>query len=623
MKQTSPLAWCGVMLFGAALTAVSGFAVEAALPLVPAVDLARWRPADFTDDELDLPYYLAHFHELANAIESNGPERGAIRISVWRGNANVFNARVMENILSLAYWYCLDRPWNPYRAHPAVRARLEAALDFWCRAQSADGRFSEYGAQRWSLAPTAFATKFMGETLILLKSGPPIDAALHDRVVEASRRAIHATLTNAELYEHGKHFTNQFGNVWGGGLAHFSIYPDPELRALWEKCFRDSRADFQSPAGYYYERDGPDFGYTTSTHDHNSRQAWEWLRGTPLGDEFLAKEAAWFEWLAANAVPEPDGGGFVYNRAIDTRQKHAGFRHYDSPLGEFIPLVRAFAESREERAARLKRERAELETNWPVVRPLPVGDFWAYSPYAFLHRRLHEWRPTTAERDAAQKLLPMLARDDYVRQFADGRRRVVFTFVRRPAYYAAFNAGEKISEQQRYGLGLFWTPQLGAVLQSQTASDTAAWGTQAVGMKSVYENATLPVEFVAGKSVVMTAVPGARDWMDDTDVTVHYKLGESGAKALWFGRDSVVVAVKHAGEFTETLPLLVPPDGQIKQAADRVTLTTPRGEFIVWFREGVTATTSDAPGAVLAKRVVVLTLRAKDKLVYELGGEAK
>src|SRR5207244_3611417 len=82
---------------------------------------------------------------------------------------------------------------------PAVRARLEAALDFWTREQSEDGRFSEYAPERWSLAPTAFATKFMGETLRLLHHGPPIDPALYRRVVEADRRAIVAALTLPDL----------------------------------------------------------------------------------------------------------------------------------------------------------------------------------------------------------------------------------------------------------------------------------------------------------------------------------------------------------------------------------------------------------------------------------------
>jgi len=322
----------------------------------------------------------------------------------------------------------------------------------------------------------------------------------------------------------------------------------------------------------------------------------------------VAKERPWFEWLAYNAPPEPDRCGFVFNRAIETRQKHADFERYDTPLGEFIPLVRAFAESREERAARWKRERADLEKNWPNVKPLPVGDFWAYTPYTFLHRRLDEWRPGTAERDAAFAQLPMLARTNFTRQFADSRKHVVFTFARRPGYYAAFNAGEKIHEQQRYGLGLVWTPALGAVLQSQTASDVAAWGTRAAGTKSVYES---------GPIAAPATEPGARE-LPAGDFVARYALGKRGEKTVSFREAAIEVVVAHAGEFVETIPLLVPPDGRIELARNRATLITPRGRFAIDFDPAAEATLQDAPGDVLAKRIVVLTLRAKEQLNYAL-----
>ncbi len=140
--------------------------IDLAQPL-PAVDLNAIDVQDFSDEELDLPYYLAHFHRLANAVILDGPNRGFINISVWRRERDnqPYNARIMESILSLAYFYANDRPWNPYYASPQLRFRLEAALSFWCDMQSRDGAFSEYGAHKWNLAASAFASKFMGESL--------------------------------------------------------------------------------------------------------------------------------------------------------------------------------------------------------------------------------------------------------------------------------------------------------------------------------------------------------------------------------------------------------------------------------------------------------------------------
>jgi len=72
-------------------------------PPVPPVDLAALSPADFADDELDIPYYLHHFHTIANAIVEHGENRGFIAISVWRSEKDnkPYNARVMESHLSL------------------------------------------------------------------------------------------------------------------------------------------------------------------------------------------------------------------------------------------------------------------------------------------------------------------------------------------------------------------------------------------------------------------------------------------------------------------------------------------------------------------------------------------
>ena len=51
---------------------------------VPAVDLSALSPEDFADDELDLPYYLAHFQPFANSVRTMcRTMRGLWRI-VWR-----------------------------------------------------------------------------------------------------------------------------------------------------------------------------------------------------------------------------------------------------------------------------------------------------------------------------------------------------------------------------------------------------------------------------------------------------------------------------------------------------------------------------------------------------------
>ena len=137
---------------------------------VPPFDPSTVRPEMFGSQEEVLAYHLVHLPTVANAVVMEGEHRGFIALPVWRNveDNQPYNARVLENQIALAFFHTVDRPWNPYRGHPALRARLEAVLDFWCGIQHEDGRFSEYRPRGWVLSSTAFGIKFMGETLRLL-----------------------------------------------------------------------------------------------------------------------------------------------------------------------------------------------------------------------------------------------------------------------------------------------------------------------------------------------------------------------------------------------------------------------------------------------------------------------
>ena len=597
---------------------------------IPEADLLLLRPGDFADEELFLPhhsaiselhmpYHLAHFHRVANAVR----EDGFIDISVWRNQADnaPYNARVMENILSLAYFYAVDRPWNPYYGSPALRERLEAALRFWVGMQSPDGRFSEYGAGRWNLAATAFATKFMGETLLLLHGGPPVDEELLASVVRAQRNAIMVTLTDPALYRHGMQFSNQFGNVWPAVLAYLKIFPDPEMEQAFLKRVADAGRDFQSPAGFYYEAESVDWSYNMGTHRSNMRMAWHYGREDGREHEsiaaFLESERRWYEWLSYNAVREPDGSAFLINSAIESRQHTGSFRRLDSELAEAIPLARAFATTAEEREEAIRRYRAELEQSWPAVRPLSVGAFEAYSPYTFLIQAVRPWHPSEAERAEATALLPYLASDRFTHQRADSRHPLVLTYVRRPRYYAAFNAGAKQRDQQRFGLGLVWHPEAGGLLKSQSRSNTAAWGTKAAGQPLVYE-ASIPSAAYEVAGAAWMPRPGASD-LPLGDVTIRYPLLARGTKTVTFHDDAIEVRVEHEGAFTEYIPLLVAPEDRLRIEDGRAVLTRGDVSVAVEILEGVAAMRTLPPGERVGRyQIVTLVLDAGGTLGYRL-----
>lgn len=582
---------------------------------VPPVDLSALNPAGFTDEELDIPYHLQHFARVANSVVLDGPDRGFIGLSVWRRpqDNKPYNARVMENHLSLAFFYCTDRPWNPYYRSPQVRERLEAVLDFWCRMQNSDGRFSEYKDKGWNLPATAFATKFMGRTLELLAAGPPIDPGLLQRVTEADLKAIRATLTMDSLYGSGKTFSNQFTNVFAGAPAYLGLHPDPEIRELLYSKMRSSLTDYQSPAGYFYEANGPDFGYSLSTHHSNLDMSWNFLHDTPAAEYLVQMETRWAEWLSYNALREPDGSVFILNRGVETRQRHGDFDRLDTPIAEKVPLTRAFATSEAELAALRAKERAALVANWPRVRDLAVGNSGAFSPYAFLARTYRKWYPTQEQRAEATKLLPYLARDRFTHQRVDDRRPIVFTYIRRPGYYACLNTGAVITSQQRLGLGAIWLPGEGTVLQSQSASADSAWGTLLPDGKGVCEAASMPATFtVDGKDVKPET--GNRD-LAAGDVVAAYALGKTGRKSITFGDAAISVSVQRPGALTEIIPLLVAPTENLAISDHGFRLSGPAASLTV-----------DCPDARLSTRhtsttvggrsLVVVVLEGKDRLEY-------
>ena len=81
---------------------------------VPPVDFSTLSLDLFSDQELEVPYFLHHFAQVANAVVESGPDRGFLAIKVNRNPADnqPYNARIMENQLSLAYFYTAQRPWN-------------------------------------------------------------------------------------------------------------------------------------------------------------------------------------------------------------------------------------------------------------------------------------------------------------------------------------------------------------------------------------------------------------------------------------------------------------------------------------------------------------------------------
>jgi hypothetical protein len=556
-------------------------------------------------------------------VVETGPDKGFINIPVWRSpeDNKPYNARIMENMLSLTWFYCTNRPWNIYYNSPALRLRLEAALSFWCRSQNADGRFSEYGPQKWNLAATAFSTKFMGETLRLLKNGPAIDTAVLQNAIAADRKTIMAILTRDDLYQSGKNFSNQFTNVWAGALAYLSLYTDAAIKNQLETRIKQSATDFQSPAGFFYEAGGTDFGYNFNTHHSNLWIAYHYSHGTPLADEFIKEEQRYYNWICYNAVPEPGSDIYTINRPIEMRQKATTLFSYftATPLGESVAGIRAFEQNTTEKKRAVEEARKKLEQTWPNVAPLATGEFSAYSPYTFLHRPLYTWYPSPQQKADAIKQLPYIKSQRFIHQKMDSRNPTVFTYVRQPGYYACFNSGPQLKPQQRYGIGLLWHPKAGSFLQSQTDTYDAAWGTQPEGGK-LYEADTLDASFSINNKAI-TPIPGSHDLATGV-LTVSYPLGTTGKKSVVFRDKTIEVAIQHPGHFTEYIPLLLNPTDEAGIVSPgKAVLKKAGGMIIINYDPTATANLKATALKSGEQKVTVLIIEGSNKLNYTFSME--
>lgn len=564
---------------------------------LPQVNEMNWSvaaPSSLADRDVYIPighqppyslaYYLGHFHRIANAVRDTDPNRGMIDIRVWRSSEaydpNNVNSRVMENVLSLAWMYTRDEPWNPYYGDPATRERLETAIMYWLSFQDSEGYFGRPDDAGSNRDKALFFIKFMGEALVHLKNGPPIDPEVYHAVKEALELSMDLTLNHEDFWGQGVLYSNQYGNVFAGVTAYLTLYEN-------EKIAQDLRRrllmldEHRSTAGYMSEGLGPDWGYYFGTHHTNIFMSWHYGRhlevdGLNLGDPIREEYESTTEWLSYNAVP--DGDQFYLNQAIETRSTRNHFHRLETPLSEVVPLSRAFHVTREEYEEQLAWSRTLTEQEWGNPRSLVTG-FSGYSPYDFLFREFDTWYPTEEQRDEAFSQLPYIANERFNHQRVDSVVGNEFTYVRRPGYYAAFNAGPRVRNRQRMGFGLLWHPEFGLMLQSPSGTEGEAWGTRLPSRDMHLEhtnNFQVNIE-VAGQPV--TPVIGSAD-LPEGDLEVIYD-GNTDLfdKRVLFGEDRIDVTInftdvtlpRYAEDvFIEVLPLMLNDEERLVVHSDTV-----------------------------------------------------
>jgi hypothetical protein len=615
------------------------------VPAVPAPDFNLIDADDFADEDYispevwvkdprGIPYYFYHFHTVANAVRMDEPNRGYIDIVVHRSpeKNKPYNARVQENHLWFAYFYTRQAPWNIYYGMPEVKMRLEAVLEHLLYLQGPGGAFSVDGWEQSSLAGTSFAVQYMGQTIRLLNEAkaadpafPSIDGELYDRFVESYRKALVLVMNDNGFWNHGKQFTNQYTLVWSSAAAYLKYYPDAAIEQKMRERFAASESAFISPAGFYYEANAFDMGYNLGVHVQNMLTDYYYFKDTDLEEDMIETESKFIDWLTYNLVLQPDGSFFASNSAPSSRSGSIHIQRKDIPLAEKLPIARAFVKTQEEVAAEIAAAKADIATGTLANIPaLALNGENSYNPFALYNRIMYRYYPTEAERAAAIANLPYMSSDRFNHQRIDSASRsgLEFTYVRRPDYYAAFNAGERTANTQAFGLGLLWHPTGGIMLSSQSESSTAtstrglSWGTKPTSGVRVYESGNVePTYQIAGQPFQPAVGHGD---LAQGDLQIQYNLGTEGTKTVTFAEDGLSVAVSHQSEFTEYIPLMIGAEDSVSVNDGIVTIVRGDAVMEIAFDEQAAVNLAPKNFYMFDYRLHMLALKKSGELSYTI-----
>ncbi|MEW6615745.1 MAG: hypothetical protein AB1401_09810 [Thermodesulfobacteriota bacterium] len=162
--------------------------------------------------------------------------------------------------LSLAMAYKNNYPHSVYFNNRRVKKWAIAAIQFLAKIQNADGSFSHFYPNIWSLAVVAFPVYSVSEAYLLLE----------DEMDNRTKESLYSMFKKAGDWMvrcDDMEVTNQMA---GAAMALYNIY----LITQDNKYLVDSQAKIdrilttQTPDGYFYEYGGGDIGYSTVTIDY-------------------------------------------------------------------------------------------------------------------------------------------------------------------------------------------------------------------------------------------------------------------------------------------------------------------------------------------------------------------
>lgn len=581
------------------------------VPDVEGIVKADWKP-----EEYGLLYHFANFPRLANAvITEEGPLQGWFGETLWRHYSYApFNARVMENYHSLAFFYAYEAPWNVFHRDPRVLSRLELALNYTFDLMADNGAIPEYATADLDspmLAPSSFGMEYMTNALEM--AGPMLPDDLRNRLAEQARKAAVYVLTSDESWDHARSFTNQFLGAMAGGAQLARITEDEELREMVDRAMPAllEVGHFMSPMGFLYENSGPEtFAYFFTSLNRLIPLYHETRDDRVL--EVLRLHCAWMQrWM----LLEPDGetvllaGSHQTRTGSQYRLSTRGSRGLEAMLGapagddeelsdlseaderQFMNLFMTSAEDISTRHATW--ETVDNQVEEAKARSIRDG----YNPVSIL-MRFESYAPTEEEIADARKALPCNHVETSGEWTTDDRGNQ-FGFFRHPRYYTAFAFGTRTTTAS-YGPAFLWRDGSGACAISANGSGPC-WETRVgdrgtgkatgnaemregrggyevisryadLGISKTYVLRSDVIDVQVGtrhaKGAVSEVVPLL---LRDTDV-IHVDYGRcpaAGTSSKGLGLVTQTVSIERAGREVVRFDFGTPVEASIKCAADR------------------------------------------------------
>ncbi|MGN6334214.1 MAG: hypothetical protein ACTHOD_21580 [Motilibacteraceae bacterium] len=553
----------GAAALAGGLPLLPGLAAPAAaaagdpLPLVASLAQPPARAA-FAPQEQQIAGFLLSLAPMANGISTAPDTYGWLR-GGWGGRSpdKPYNARIQENVATMAWFAANERPWNPYVGDQALLARLDVALGYYLGLQHADGSWSEYAPDEHSRAATGFG---MSALAMVVRNLAKIGALPEttDRVRGALERAARWFLDpqNGSVWtEPVQEYANQaFGGLFAA-VEVVAVTGASDLQPMVDERIRFMRESGQSPAGYFYEPKGQDLGYNDEVMLPDVAKLWS-LQHSPVVHDMAEDFYGWWQW---NFVREPDGAGNLGNVASSARTymvfrddvPNDGYKATtDSLLAPTIPLARAFEPSVQQRAA----QRASWAASPDPVKPS--------SPYYTIFATVRDMEygeafPSQAAKDRAVESLPYLEHKTATEWRRDPLGDRQWVYVRRPSWFLGAHFGNRASGLVRTGPAFLWHPAAGMLVHSLNTGDDSAWTTFVDGRADADQD-VLDATYYAGDPRSGREVPDPRSVRGAAPVGMRW-TGFDGAlvKDVVVGAGQVLLRTTTDGEALEQLPLVL------------------------------------------------------------------